>query len=130
MIVVDTSAWVEFLRATGSPTDAALTKALAGDALLGVVDVVRLEVLAGATTDAQVAALAGLLARATALPASSPGDHEQAAALYRAARRSGQTVRSLIDCLVAAVAMRLEAPVLAQDRDFEVLASVSDLRLV
>lgn len=92
----------EFLRATGSVTDVALSTTLSGDAVLGVVDVVRLELIAGATTDAQVAALAALLARATALPASSPGDHEHAAMLYRAARRSVQPVRSLSDCLVAA----------------------------
>ena len=49
--------------------------------------------------------------------------------LYRATRRSGQTVRSLIDCLVAAVALRVDAPVLARDRDFEILAGVSRLRL-
>jgi hypothetical protein len=38
-------------------------------------------------------------------------------------------VRSLLDCLVAAAAIRTDAPVLARDRDFEVLATVSDLHL-
>lgn len=129
MIVVDSSAWVEYLRRTGSPANETLRHLLADSAVLGVVDVVRLELLAGATTDAQVTGVTGLLARATALPTSSPGDHEHAAALFRAARRSGKTVRSLFDCLVAAVAIRVDAPVLAQDRDFQVLADVSDLRL-
>lgn len=54
-----------------------------------------------------------LLARGAALPTLSPGDHEYAASRYRAARRSGATVRSIIDCLVASVAVRLDAPVLA-----------------
>lgn len=130
MIVVDSSAWVEFLRRTGSPVNEALRTALATGAALGVVDVVRLEILAGATTDEQVVSVSRLLARGTALPADSPDDHEHAAALYRAARRSGRTVRSPIDCLVAAVALRVDAPVLARDRDFEVLAGVSRLRLV
>jgi predicted nucleic acid-binding protein len=129
VIVVDTSAWVEYLRHTGSPANEVLRDALREQVVIGVVDVVRLELLAGAATDEQVDTVTRLLARATALPASSPDDHEQAAALYRAARRSGQTVRSLIDCLVAAVALRLDAPVLAQDRDFEVLGQVSLLRL-
>lgn len=130
VIVVDSSAWVEFLRRTGSPVNEALRTALATGTGLGVVDVVRLEILAGATTDAQVLSVSRLLARGTALPADSPGDHEHAAVLYRAARHSGQTVRSLIDCLVAAVALRVDAPVLARDRDYEVLAGVSRLRLV
>ena len=63
------------------------------------------------------------------LPALSPGDHEYAAGLYRATRRSGSPVRSMIDCLVAAVAVRVDAPVLAQDRDFAVLQEVCPLRL-
>ena len=129
MIVVDSSAWIEYLRGTGSRADTTLQTELSRGGALGVVDVVRLELLAGATTDAQLIVVTRLLARAAALPSSSPADHEHAALLYRSARRSGQTVRSLIDCLVAAAALRVDAPVLARDRDYEVLASVSTLRL-
>lgn len=129
-MVVDTSAWVEYLRATGSPADIALTQAVGRGDPIAVPDIVRLELLAGAGGDEQVRDLQRLLARFHALPASSPADHEAAAALYRTARRSGETVRSLLDCLVAAAALRTDAPVLARDRDFEVLASVSSLRLV
>jgi predicted nucleic acid-binding protein len=129
VIVVDTSAWVEFLRGTGSRTAVALRSAVAGGDSLGVPDVVRLELLAGAA-EAGVDGLRRFLARFEPLPTSSPGDHDVAAALYRRARARGSTVRSLVDCLVAASALRLGAPVLARDRDYEVLASVSDLELV
>jgi predicted nucleic acid-binding protein len=128
-MVVDTSAWVEYLRATGSPTDAALTAAIRAGDPIGVPDVVRLELLAGAGTEEQVRDLARLLARFSAMPGASPADHDTAAALYRAARRTGQTVRSLLDCLVAAAALRTDASLLARDRDFEVIARVSPLRL-
>jgi predicted nucleic acid-binding protein len=129
-MVVDTSAWVEYLRATGSRTDVALTQAVRQGLPIAVPDIVRLELLAGAGGDEQARDLQRLLARFTALPAASPADHEVAAALYRSARRSGKTVRSLLDCLVAAAALRTDAPVLARDRDFEVLAGVSSLRLL
>ncbi len=129
-MVVDTSAWVEYLRATGSPADAALTDAVRASDDIGVPDVVRLELLAGAGTDVQVRDLQRLLGRFQAMPAASPADHETAAALYRAARRTGATVRSLLDCLVAAAALRTDSPLLARDRDFEVIARVSPLRLV
>lgn len=129
MIVVDTSAWVEYLRGTGSPASTALRRALAQDQPLGVVDVVRLELLAGAGDDQQVTTVTRLLARVVAVAAVSPSDHDDAAALCRAARQSGRTVRSLVDCLVAAAALRLDVPVLARDRDYEVLAEVSPLRL-
>ena len=129
-MVVDTSAWVEYLRATGSPADAALTAAIRAGDPIGVPDVVRLELLAGAGTEEQVRELARLLARFSAMPGASPADHDTAAALYRAARSAGQTVRSLLDCLVAAAALRTDASLLARDRDFEVIARVSPLRLV
>jgi predicted nucleic acid-binding protein len=129
-MVVDTSAWVEYLRATGSPADAALTDAVRASDDIGVPDVVRLELLAGAGTDEQVRDLQRLLGRFHALPAASPADHETAAALYRAARRTGATVRSLLDCLVAAAALRTDSALLARDRDFEVIARVSPLRLM
>jgi len=53
---------------------------------------------------------------------------EEAAALYRAARRAGVTVRSSIDCLIAASALAHDLEVLHADRDFDLLATVSPLQ--
>jgi predicted nucleic acid-binding protein len=53
---------------------------------------------------------------------------EEAAALYRSARRAGFTVRSGIDCLIAACAIRHGLTVLHADRDFSLLAKVSPLQ--
>lgn len=128
-MVTDTSAWVEFLRATASAVDETMTVAMGDARALVVPDVVRLEVLAGARSEGEAEELARLLGRFVAAPTESPRDHDVAAALYRSARRRGETVRSLIDCLVAAIALRLDLAVLARDRDFEVLAGVSPLRL-
>lgn len=129
MILVDTSAWVEFLRGTGSAAHLALRRAVAKEQELGVLDVVRMELLAGAAEDG-VQDLGRFLARFEAVPSSSPADHELAGSLYRRARTSGRTIRSLVDCIVAAAALRLDVPVLAQDRDYDVLAGVSDLRVL
>ncbi len=129
MTAVDTSAWIEFTRGTGSRAHLALRALVEQGAEIAVPDAVRMEVLAGARDAAQLAALHSLLARFTHVPASSPHDHDAAADLYRRARATGRTVRSVVDCLVAAVAIRLDVPLLAQDHDFEVLAAVSPLRL-
>lgn len=56
-------------------------------------------------------------------------DWAPASALWRAARARGLTVRSTVDCLSAAVAMRTGAPVLARDRDYDALAQVSALEV-
>lgn len=62
-----------------------------------------------------------LLARASSI-AIAPIDYDEAATLYRACRRGGETVRKLIDCLVTATAIRANVPVLHADSDFHVLA--------
>jgi hypothetical protein len=52
----------------------------------------------------------------------------EAVDLYRAARRAGLTVRSSVDCLIAACAIRHDLEVLHRDRDYTALAEISALR--
>ncbi len=118
MIIIDTSAWIEFLRDTGSKVCNTVDDLLGAD--LAICDAISMEVLAGARDELQLAQLRGLLARATVV-SITPEDYEQAAALFRTCRRNGETVRKLIDCLIAAVAIRSNAPVLHADSDFAAL---------
>lgn len=126
MILIDSSAWVEFLRDTGSHVCRRV------DALLGeeiaTCDAVRMEILAGARDGDHLNQLRRLLARASSIPIV-PIDYDEAAALYRSCRRKGETVRKLIDCLIAAAAIRADVPVLHADSDFEVLARHTGLHL-
>lgn len=54
---------------------------------------------------------------------------EEAAGIYRAARRAGLTIRSGVDCLIAACALRHDIEVLHLDRDFDEIAKVTSLRV-
>jgi predicted nucleic acid-binding protein len=126
VILIDTSAWVEFLRDTGSAVCDRVDTLLDGD--IATCHPIRMEVLAGARDEQHLADLRGLLARASLIP-TEPADYEQAAALYRACRRRGDTVRKLIDCLIGATAIRTSTPVLHSDNDFEVLARHTPLPL-
>jgi len=118
VILIDTSAWVEFLRDTGSSICVRVDEVLATD--IATCDPIRMEVLAGARDEAHLSDLRGLLARATVL-STEPVDYEEAAAIYRGCRRHGETVRRLIDCLIAAAAIRHGVPILHSDGDFEVI---------
>ena len=118
MILIDSSAWIEFLRNSGSPTCQRVEDLL--EERMATCDVIRMEVLAGARDEQHLQQLRRLLARATNLPVE-PVDYEMAAALFRTCRQQGHTVRKLIDCLIAAVAIRAGVPILHQDSDFEVL---------
>ena len=126
MILVDTSAWIEFLRDTGSPVCQRVDDLLATE--IATCDVVRMEVLAGARDEQHLQQLRRLLARPSTLP-TEPVDYDAAAALYRSCRQRGYTVRKLIDCLIAAVAIRGNVPVLHSDADFDILAQHTDLQV-
>ena len=126
MILVDTSAWIEFLRNTGSPVCQRVDDLLATE--IATCDVVRMEVLAGARDEQHLQQLRRLLARASTLP-TEPVDYDAAAALYRTCRQRGHTVRKLIDCLIAAVAIRGNVPVLHRDADFDILAQHTPLQV-
>lgn len=126
MILVDTSAWVEFLRDTGSRACTRVDELL--DADIATSNPIRMEVLAGARTERHLNDLRRLLARASLIP-TEPTDYEDAAALYRTCRREGETVRKLMDCLIAAPAIRASIPILHADSDFDVIARHTALRI-
>ena len=126
MILIDTSAWVEFLRDTGSVVCDRVEALLESD--IATCDVVRMEVLAGARDERHLRSLQRLLARAVVLP-MGPADYDDAATLYRTCRREGETVRKLIDCLISAVAIRSDVPILHNDVDFDVLGRHTELRI-
>lgn len=130
MILVDSSAWIEFLRATGSPVHLRLRSALEDEAELASTDVIVMEILAGARDDADRDRLRRLLYGQRFLAVEGPGDYESAADLYRLCRRAGETPRKLSDCLIAAVALRHDAELLGEDADFNVIARHAPLRLV
>lgn len=126
MVLVDTSAWVEYLRDTGSPACIRVGELLGAD--LATCDAVRMELLAGARDEQHGRDLRRLIARAALVP-MQPGDFDQAAVLYRHCRRRGETVRVLMDCLIGALAIRADLPVLHADADFDALARHTPLRV-
>lgn len=129
MILADTSAWVEYLRATGSPVHLRLRKLIADEGELATTEVVMMELLAGEPSPEGLTQLRRLLGRFEVLPVEGLADYEAAAELYRRCRAGGETVRSLTDCLIAAVAVRSGATLLHRDQDFEVIARHTPLRV-
>jgi predicted nucleic acid-binding protein len=129
LILVDSSAWVEFLRATGSQAHLRLRSALLEEVELACTDVVVMEILAGARDDSDRERLRRLLFGVEFLAVEGPTDYEQAAELYRLCRKGGETPRNLSDCLIAAVAIRHDVELLCADADFRTLADHSPLRL-
>ena len=129
MILVDTSAWVEFDRATGSAVDRRLTALIADTDEVAVTEPIVMEVLAGARDDRRERDLRRLLDRFDLLRFDPVVHFDGAVRIYRSCRRAGVTPRGMIDCMIAAVAMTTGARVLTYDRDLAALATVVDLPL-
>lgn len=129
MILVDTSAWVEYDRATGSPVDRRLSELVADDGPVAVTEPVVMEVIAGARNDEREVDLRRLLLRFDLLRFDAAVDFDAAARIYRACRRAGVTPRGLVDCMIASVARRHEATLLALDADLTRVAHVVGIEL-
>ena len=129
MILADTSAWVEYDRATGSAVHRRVAELIASDGPLSVTEPVIMEVLAGARSDQRELDLRRLLLRFTLLRFDAAADFDAAARIYRRCRGAGFTPRGMVDCMIAAVAWRHAVSLLAQDVDLRRLALVVGIEL-
>jgi len=124
--LADSSVWIGHLR--GNP---ALTGRLAQAQATGrlvICEPVAMELLAGAR-GAQIAAVDALVNGIPGALVDPSLDFRRAAAIRRSVRAHGLTVRSLVDCLIAAVAERHDDLVVAHDDvDFERIAEATGLR--
>lgn len=129
MILADTSAWVEYDRATGSAVDQRLTELIRDEGPLAVTEPVLMEVMAGARDDQRERSLRRLLLRFDLLALDTAADFDAAARIYRRCRREGVTPRGMVDCLIASVARRHDATLLAQDVDLYRVARIVGIQL-
>ncbi len=126
VLVADTSAWIEYLRSTGSPSHLALRTAVStGEVLL--LEPVKAELLVGARSNAEVRELRRLLEGFDVELVHPRDDFEAATELYQRCRTIGVTPRGLLDCLIAAMAARTGRPLLHHDRDLTPLVAAAGI---
>jgi predicted nucleic acid-binding protein len=128
-ILADTSAWIEYDRATGSFVHRRVAELIAAEGPLSVTEPVIMEVLAGARSDQRELDLRRLLLRFRLLRFEAAADFDAAARIYRRCRTAGFTPRGMVDCMIAAVAWRHGASLLAQDADLIRLGRILGIEL-
>ncbi len=129
-MLVDSSAWIAWLRATGTPSDRILSLAFERGDPVFVTGVIVQEVMQGARGDKHATELQRLLATCQHVEPVFPETYEHAADLFRRCRSKGRSVRGTVDCLIAAIAIERDMEVLEHDRDFETLSALCGLRLL
>jgi len=120
-ILVDTSAWVDFLNGHPSPEGSAVSALIAGEHDLCTCGIVVAEVFQGLRREPERQEIGAVFRQLTFLEPSSIDVYFRAAEIYRILRRKGRTVRSTVDCLIAAIAEESGCRVLARDRDLELI---------
>lgn len=125
MLLVDTSAWIEVFR---KPARVDIGQLGDLDEVVTCLPVIQ-EVLQG-FTDEVAFRTAREAIRSFPVVESPLGEavFDEAVALYRTARRAGLTVRSGVDCLIAACALRHGLTIVHAERDFDLIARVAPLQ--
>ncbi len=129
-VVIDSSVWIDFF--VGKPTWQALNlrERLRRGEPIGLTDIVLTELLEGARDDGELTRLMRYLDPFEVACLQSLDDFRLAAALHRTGRKAGIPIRATTDCLIAAVCIRDQLPLLHDDRNFDHIAEVSDLAVV
>lgn len=127
--IVDTSVLVDVLRGSDTPQSVRMRELILTSSV-GITDIVYGEVRVGHASRSTDAFMRRFLDEGRVVGVESHEDLELAIDCCRRSERIGRPVRSITDCLVAAVCIREGLPLLHDDRDFDVLASCTDLQVV
>ena len=126
MLVADTSAWIEYLRGTGSAVHLALRANVeAGEVTLP--EPVKAELLVGARSNVELGELRRLLDGLEIELIHPRDDFDAAVDIHLRCRTVGVTPRGLIDCLIAAITRRCDLPLLHADSDLAAVAAVAGI---
>jgi predicted nucleic acid-binding protein len=129
--VVDSSAWIEYFRRTGSRADVEVTRMVECESpTAGVTEPVIMELLAGARDTGNFRKIERITTQMPLCKVSPDCDFAEAGALYNVLRNEGITIRSMVDCLIAVVAWRRDATLVHADRDFDAIASRYPVRVM
>jgi predicted nucleic acid-binding protein len=120
-ILVDTSAWIDYLNGHPSPEHDALVNLVVSDHEICTCGVVIAEVFQGLRREKGRAELAEMFREMIYLDPSGVDLYFRAAEIYRRLRERGQTIRSTIDCLIAVLAEENGTTILARDRDMRAI---------
>jgi predicted nucleic acid-binding protein len=126
MILVDTSVWIDFFRASPGPAGMELRRMIQVTEPLALSGIIVAEILQGLRSD--VARIERFLGLWDILEPNALSTYRQAAAISRLARSKGLTLTT-IDSLIASVAIENHARVFTLDKDFSRLARITSLQL-
>jgi hypothetical protein len=129
MIIVDTSAWVEYFR-DGDPVVVRKVDRALDEDMVAVGDLIYCEVMQGIVSERDRRKISSLLLSLPRFEMVGFEIAEKSAANYRLLRSRGLTVRKTIDVLIGTFCAERGLRLAHHDRDFELMAPHIGLRIV
>ena len=129
MVLIDTSAFIEFLNHTGSTFDREVERLIVNEEDVAIADIILTEILQGIRDDKEHEEMKTSL---LSFPVYSLKDHNSyiaAAELYRKCRKKGITLRSTVDLLIAQISIENDLALMHNDKDFDDIENVSGMKV-
>lgn len=130
MILADTSVWVDFLRGEDSRQRRILHKLIEDEEDISITEIIFTEVLQGIKNDREFQTIKNYLLEFPLVRPKGVETYLHAARIYRECRKKGKTVRSTVDCIIAALCIENDLALLHKDSDFDLIQACTKLQVI
>ena len=127
--MVDTSVWIDFFNGNITDQSVKLERLIQNRENICICGVILCEILQGIRADTQYEITNSYLKALVFLPMHY-STFVKSADIFRALRKEGITIRKPIDCMIAAVAVEQDVPLLHSDRDFDHIEAFKGFKTV
>jgi predicted nucleic acid-binding protein len=129
-LIVDTSVWIDFFNGIHNRHTDFLSDAVESDKPIFLHSIILMEILQGFRSDTDHTAVKDILLSYQFVLEDAIPDAIGASDLYRSLKKKGVTIRKSLDCLIAYSTIKNGLPLLHRDRDFDIIAKHTKLRIV
>ncbi|MBI2831297.1 MAG: PIN domain nuclease [Chloroflexi bacterium] len=129
MILVDTSVWIDFLKGENSSERQILHKLIEDEEEISITGIILAEILQGIREDKKFHITRNYLLEFPIYEPNGIVTYIDAARIYRECRKSGKTIRSTIDCIIAAICLENDLFILHKDRDYDIIQECIGLKV-
>jgi predicted nucleic acid-binding protein len=130
MILIDTSVWIDFLKGADSPQRFKLHELIENREDIAISEIILTEILQGITEEKKFLTLKSYFLQFPFYRPRGVDTYIEAAQIYRACRKRGVTIRSSIDCIIAAICIENELVLLHKDNDYNMIARCTSLKIL
>jgi len=129
-LIVDTSVWIDFFNGVQNKQSEYLAGSIESGKTIFLHSIILMEILQGFRSDHDHAEVKDILLSYNFVMEDPVSDAIGASDLYRSLKKKGITIRKSMDCLIAYAAIKNGLPLLHRDRDFDIIAKHSKLKLI